>query len=89
MNKVTRTARVNNPKGLHLRPADLLSELRRRLPDPPDAEGLDAVLKQLCAWGNLEAHADTTDDARREVASRRAGRYFRLIERSETGSHEH
>ncbi|HEY2382476.1 MAG TPA: TIGR02677 family protein [Terriglobia bacterium] len=47
---------------LHLRPADVLAGFG----PPPVAEPLDlpaaeALLNQLCEWGNLESHPDTAD----------------------------
>ncbi|MEM7585575.1 MAG: TIGR02677 family protein [Acidobacteriota bacterium] len=45
---------------LHLRPADVLTRLRRLAPDLSlEEELIEPRLSQLCAWGNLEAHPDT------------------------------
>ena len=61
-----------------LRPADVLTALEERaravaaqdpgpraeaIPQPPDAEGVPALLEQLVAWGNLVATRDTADVA--------------------------
>lgn len=55
---------------LHLRPQEIIDELRASydgsLPidaDTLDSETIDAVLNQLCEWGNLTSHPDTTDVA--------------------------
>jgi uncharacterized protein (TIGR02677 family) len=51
---------------LQLRPQDVATHLHASNTNgapPVDAAGIDAALQQLCAWGNLEAHPDTTDVA--------------------------
>ena len=47
---------------LHLRPQEVLDEVRASglRPQPAQAE-IEAALAQLCDWGNLQTHPDTTD----------------------------
>ncbi len=46
----------------HLRPQEILDEVRIcALQETPDQTDIDSALEQLCVWGNLEAHPDTTD----------------------------
>jgi len=47
---------------IHLRPEDVHSALREDLPDSSDDE-IGNALEQLCDWGNLESHPDTSDVA--------------------------
>ena len=47
---------------LHLRPREIAAALAAGDPEVTlEEEELDAVLTQLCGWGNLESHPDTTD----------------------------
>lgn len=47
---------------LHLRPRDIALALAEgESPILAEEDDIGAVLAQLCKWGNLEAHADTTD----------------------------
>ena len=47
---------------LHLRPREMVTALTQADPPVPfEDDEIDAVLLQLCKWGNLEAHPDTTD----------------------------
>jgi uncharacterized protein (TIGR02677 family) len=47
---------------LHLRPADVMAELRVFGFSPAvDMTGIDNELTQLCEWGNLESRPDTTE----------------------------
>jgi uncharacterized protein (TIGR02677 family) len=43
---------------LHLRPADIAVALQSVNGDGPD---IDSLLRQLCEWGNLDVHPDTSD----------------------------
>ena len=47
---------------LHLRPADVLANIAA-IPtvEPVDLPAVEALLNQLCDWGNLESHPDTAD----------------------------
>ncbi len=46
---------------LHLRPAEILDELRRSTKIALDLVDVQAVLAQLTEWGNLEAQPDTAE----------------------------
>ncbi len=49
---------------LHLRPKEILQEVRELLPDEAlELSGIETALAQLCQWENLEAHADTAEVA--------------------------
>jgi uncharacterized protein (TIGR02677 family) len=48
---------------IHLRPADVREALLERGAPLADEVALDAALRQLCSWGNLELHPDTADVA--------------------------
>ena len=43
--------------GIHLRVSEIYGELF----DEIDHAEIEGALEQLCQWGNLEKHADTTD----------------------------
>ena len=49
--------RAKEAFGIHLRP----SEIREGIFDGMDLAEIESALEQLCQWGNLEKHADTTD----------------------------
>ena len=49
--------RAKEAFGIHLRP----SEIREGVFDGMDPAEIESALEQLCQWGNLEKHADTTD----------------------------
>src|SRR5207247_2267864 len=68
---------------LHLRPADVLANIAA-IPtvEPVDLPAVEALLNQLCDWGNLESHPDTADVATVEDFLRR--RYlFQITVRGE------
>ena len=47
---------------LHLRPADVLVGIAVfPFAEPVDLPAVEALLNQLCDWGNLESHPDTAD----------------------------
>jgi uncharacterized protein (TIGR02677 family) len=47
---------------LHLRPADVLAGIAEiQFGEPLDLPAIEALLNQLCDWGNLECHPDTAD----------------------------
>jgi uncharacterized protein (TIGR02677 family) len=46
---------------IHLRPADVESQLADRSARHAEATAIEGVLQQLVAWGNLEAHPDTAE----------------------------
>ena len=48
---------------LHLRPKDVSTALSRSYHFAEDDPSVEAVLQQLCDWGNLERHPDTADVA--------------------------
>jgi uncharacterized protein (TIGR02677 family) len=68
---------------LHLRPGDVLAGIAAvPLAETVDLPAVEALLNQLCEWGNLEAHPDTADVATVEDFLRR--RYlFQITVRGE------
>ena len=49
--------RAKEAFGIHLRP----SEIHHGMQDEVSLTDIESALEQLCQWGNLEKHADTTD----------------------------
>src|SRR5437016_3985782 len=49
--------RAKEAFGIHLRP----SEIHHGMQDEVSLADIESALEQLCQWGNLEKHADTTD----------------------------
>lgn len=46
---------------LHLRPAEILHLVAEKRPDLSEEKNVESALQQLCEWGNLERHQDTSD----------------------------
>jgi len=46
---------------LHLRNTEISNLIARQRPDLADEAAIDSALQQLCDWGNIERHQDTSN----------------------------